>query len=239
MRIAPIDWEKFQHYKDRAPPWIKLHKGLLNNPKWHRLHLASRALAPLLWLLASEAKDGIIDEAVEDVAFRLRCTSEELADGVKDLIEQGFFVNLESSASTVLAPRPRPAAPETEGETEKRERQSTAKAPAPGKPAADVPNPLNAETWMAYKKAFTARYRTDPVRNSQVNAQVKQFVLRLGAEAPAVAAFYVRCEKPFYKQVNHAVSAMVRDAESLRTEWATSKPNLEKSHEPRPAVEAA
>jgi len=23
------NWGKFQHYKDRNPPWIKLHRGLL------------------------------------------------------------------------------------------------------------------------------------------------------------------------------------------------------------------
>ena len=28
------NWSEFQHYKDRAPPWVKLHHSLLDNFEW-------------------------------------------------------------------------------------------------------------------------------------------------------------------------------------------------------------
>jgi len=48
------NWDKFQHYKDRMPPWIKLHRELLNNYEFTRLQDASKLHLMLLWLLASQ-----------------------------------------------------------------------------------------------------------------------------------------------------------------------------------------
>jgi len=40
------NWHKFQHYKHRNPPWIKLHRGLLDDPEWFALSGdASKVLA--------------------------------------------------------------------------------------------------------------------------------------------------------------------------------------------------
>ncbi len=47
---------------------------------------------------------------------------------------------------------------------------------------------------------------------------------RLGAvEAPAVARFYVGFMDPFYVKQMHAVDHLLRDAEKLRTQWATKR----------------
>ena len=114
MLLQPKNWAVFQHYKNRCPPWIKLHRDLLNNREFICLPIASKALAPMLWLLASEAKDGIFNASVEELVFRLRITEKDYADGVKPLIDNGFFI----IASGVLAERYQVAIPETEGETE-------------------------------------------------------------------------------------------------------------------------
>jgi hypothetical protein len=58
MKMRVKNWESFQHYKDRSPPWIKFHKSLLDDFDYQRLQLASKALAPMLWLIASEQMDG-------------------------------------------------------------------------------------------------------------------------------------------------------------------------------------
>jgi len=114
MQLQPKNWGIFQHYKDRCPPWIKLHRDLLNNRDYICLPLASKALAPLLWLLASESKDGVFDASTEELVFRLRMTESEVIDGVKPLIDKGFFV----IASGVLAERKQIAIPERETERE-------------------------------------------------------------------------------------------------------------------------
>lgn len=114
MLLQPKNWGVFQHYKDRCPPWIKLHRDLLNDRVFMCLPLASKALAPLLWLLASESKDGTFDGSLDELVFRLHITPKDYQDGVKPLIDKGFFV----VASGVLAECYQDAIPETEGETE-------------------------------------------------------------------------------------------------------------------------
>lgn len=100
--IAPKNWNDFQHYKDRSPTWIKLHKSILDNYDYQRLPLASKALAPMLWLLASEYDDGKIPLDYDLMAFRLRVGIDELENALSPLINSGFFV-LYQDASEVLA----------------------------------------------------------------------------------------------------------------------------------------
>jgi hypothetical protein len=89
------------------------------------LPLASKALAPLLWLLASESKDGTFDGSLDELVFRLHITPKDYQDGVKPLIDKGFFI----VASGVLAECYQDAIPETEGETEtKREAEKKQKS---------------------------------------------------------------------------------------------------------------
>jgi hypothetical protein len=92
-----------------------------------------------------------------------------------------------------------------------------------GKPGRDAP-PKSAEAWAAYSAAYEARYGVPPVRNAQVNSQLGQLVDKLGAEeAPMVAAFYLTSRNRFYVGAGHSVGLLVKDAEKLRTEWATGR----------------
>jgi hypothetical protein len=79
-----------------------------------RLPIASKAIAPMLWLLASESKDGIFDGSLDELVFRLHITEKEYQSGVKPLIDNNFF----TVVSGVLAERLQDAIPETERETE-------------------------------------------------------------------------------------------------------------------------
>ncbi len=80
------------------------------------------------------------------------------------------------------------------------------------------------ETWKSYSDAYFIRYTTEPVRNATVNAQVKQFVQRIGIrESPHVAAFFVQNNSQFYVQRGHTFGNLLADAEKMRTEWATGK----------------
>lgn len=108
------NWSEFQHYKDRSPPWIKLHRALLDDFQFTSLPLASKALAPLLWLLAAESKDGTVSLDAEWLAWRLRIDVSDVQDGLSPLIDGGFLI----TASKPLAKRKRRAIPEREGETE-------------------------------------------------------------------------------------------------------------------------
>jgi DNA-binding MarR family transcriptional regulator len=108
-------WGDFQHYKDRSPAWIKLHRSILDNYEFQRLPVASKALAPCIWLLAAETNDGSVCVDPSFLAFRLRMTEQEATDALKPLIEAGFLV----AASKPIAKRKQ----ETSLEREKRERR--------------------------------------------------------------------------------------------------------------------
>lgn len=66
------NWEKFQHYKNRNPLWIKLYTDLLNDKHWFALSAEDSKILVMLWLLASK-KDGILPQ-LSDIAFCLRTT---------------------------------------------------------------------------------------------------------------------------------------------------------------------
>jgi hypothetical protein len=99
MKLIPKNWDNFQHYKHRSPPWIKLHRNLLDDMHYQRLPIASKALAPMLWLLASESNTGVIEKTTEEIAFRLRMLEKDVINAIKPLIDNGFF----SDADNVLA----------------------------------------------------------------------------------------------------------------------------------------
>lgn len=110
------NWDEYQHYKDRCPPWIKLHTKILNDRAFAMLSCASRGLLMQLWILASE-HDGKVPNDLEEIKFRLRDNTIK-AEDVNRLISLGFLnscKHLQADDSNVQAS----AVPETETETEK------------------------------------------------------------------------------------------------------------------------
>lgn len=61
------NWEHYQHYKDRDPPWIKLHVSILSSSAWVRLDNCGRVLAIACMVIASKNKG-----AFEADAFYLK-----------------------------------------------------------------------------------------------------------------------------------------------------------------------
>jgi hypothetical protein len=57
--IQVKNWENFQHYKDRTPPWIKLYNHLLDDFEFSCLPDASKAHLLSIWLLASRTGNKI------------------------------------------------------------------------------------------------------------------------------------------------------------------------------------
>jgi hypothetical protein len=55
------NWRRFQHYKDRNPPWIKLHREILSSLDWVVLDNDGRALAIACMVLAAGTEDGSFD----------------------------------------------------------------------------------------------------------------------------------------------------------------------------------
>ena len=101
------NFEKFQHYKDRSPPWIKLYNALLEDYDFGALPDASKAHLIAIWLLASRSGNKIPYDP-KWVAGHINATE---AVDLELFIEAGFIklnhqVNgLEQNASNLLATR--------------------------------------------------------------------------------------------------------------------------------------
>lgn len=84
------NWKEFQHYKDRAPLWIKLHRGLLDNRDYFLLSASAAKALPLVWLIASENEGALPD--TEELAFRLRMDPAATILLVDELVQRSFLV---------------------------------------------------------------------------------------------------------------------------------------------------
>ena len=92
------------------------------------------------------------------------------------------------------------------------------------KPRAAKPAAPRSAVWDSYADAYERRYGVPPVRNASVNAHLAQVVGKLGGdEAPAVAAHFVGSQNGLYVAAMHPTNLLLRDAEKLRTEWATGR----------------
>lgn len=107
----------------------------------------------------------------------------------------------------------------------------TAESPSPSTSSAAVRRRPNGEAegrtvdlWHAYAGAYQHRYGIAPIRNAKVNGMLAKFLERVPLEeAPDIAAFYVGHHKGLYVSAKHCVDLLLRDAEGLRTEWATGR----------------
>lgn len=135
LRITPVDWNNFQHYKNRRPPWIKVHRKILEDVKFARLQHASKALALHLWMLASEYDGGEIVDSDEQISFRVLATCKQLASALIELKNNGFF----TLASETLAWCLQHASPEYRGrDSEEESSDSLANARESGAGAPDL-----------------------------------------------------------------------------------------------------
>ena len=196
MLLQPKNWAHFQHYKDRCPPWIKLHRDLLNNRDFMRLPIASKALAPMLWLLASESKDGTFDGSLDELVFRLHITPKEYEDGLKPLLHKGFFV----SDGIMLADSLQVATPETETETEtKTEKEKKATVVA-------TPEGVSQSVWQEFVNHRKSK-----------KAQVTQLVID-GIQKEA--------DKAGFSLEDALKEVVVRNWQGFKAEWVLPKPTF-------------
>lgn len=86
MLLRIKNFEKFQHFKDRCPPWVKLYRDLLNDIEWFELDPKAAKVLVSLWLIASEdeTKQGNLP-STKQLAFRLRISETELKSIVSKL----------------------------------------------------------------------------------------------------------------------------------------------------------
>ena len=78
---------------------------------------------------------------------------------------------------------------------------------------------LREKTWQLYEQAYIERYNIKPFRNAKVNSQVKQFVERVGEDAPRIAYFYVFHCNSWYIRKAHDFGLLLSDAQAVARDF--------------------
>jgi hypothetical protein len=126
MRIK--NWLKFQHFKDRRPPWVKLYRDILDDIEWHELDPQAAKVLVMLWLIASEDDGNLPD--IKKLAFRLRMTEKQTSDCIFKLshwVEQDDIkpISTRYQDDRLETETETETEREKEGETEKKTQRGT------------------------------------------------------------------------------------------------------------------
>lgn len=99
------NYDKFQHYSDRTPPWIKLYNCLLDDYDFTCLQDASKLHLILIWLLASRTSNRL----PFDLEYLKQAIKTKTKPDLDELISYGFIEEIEQiqlhddAASNALA----------------------------------------------------------------------------------------------------------------------------------------
>jgi hypothetical protein len=170
------NWERFQHYKDRRPPWIKYHVELLDDHELQLLTPETRLTYSLLLLVAART-DNNIPSDLEYISRQTALPATLLAGAVETLMNKGFLISSERkrAASTVLARRKQSAMPRREEKRREEEQDQglflakEAEQPTLEPPAAngvqppvvtdeDLPHVTREQVAREAREAITARF---------------------------------------------------------------------------------
>jgi hypothetical protein len=108
------NFELYQHYKDRNPPWVKLHRDIWQNPDFFRLKTPQKLYVLGLFSIASETKNNIL---CNKKWIQSRLGIKQDID-IQALIESGF---LEYASVPIASRRKQSANVEKEKEVYKEE----------------------------------------------------------------------------------------------------------------------
>lgn len=211
--IEVINWDKYNPRTDsKRPTWFRFENALATGPAFFGLDSDQKWLWVVILSLVSQANGKPITWN-SDYVHSLTGIKVKKQDETLGIFEK--FVRLRVSREVTTGD-----SPATDERTDGRDETDETNELLPTGSSPD--RPAGTIVWEAYSYAYRKRYGVEPVRNAAVNSQLKQFASRLpGNEAPEVAIFYLTHSDWYYVKNRHPVGAMLRDAEKLRTEWAT------------------
>lgn len=95
MALHVRNWAKFQHYRDRRPPWIKFYTELLDDPRFLALPDAAKGQLCALFLLAAK-RENTLPDAPREIRVLVGATGKLYLD---ELVSAGWLVRDQSHAS--------------------------------------------------------------------------------------------------------------------------------------------
>ena len=174
------NWEDMQHYKDRSPPWIKLHNELLESYEFECLPDASKAHLLCIWLLASRTSNKI----KADSRWISRKIGANTDVDLKVLIDSGFLElnqplpSMEQDASKMHQTMEQDACLEREGEESRIEREESIKTLVASAPVDQYKSNANDQSIEVFEHWLTTMNKgsqTKPTagRMSKIKARLK------------------------------------------------------------------
>lgn len=178
MKYLIKGWQDFQHYKNRNPPWIKLHFELWTSRDWVMYSDHDRLVMIVCMMLGSR-NCGIIED---DPDYIKRVAHLDTRPDLKPLIASGFLIP-QADASNMLAD----ASTKTETETEKRRGEEIA-----------TPPPASSMDWTLEQckaAAATIRMRSEDVEAFWVHYASVGFVDGVGRQIKNLPAALAKWKK--------------------------------------------
>jgi len=174
---------KYQHYRDRNPPWVKLHRELLEDYDFEQLPDATKAHAMLLLLLASRLGNEIPNDP-DWIARKIGARSKvDIAKLLQARFLETYGADCQQDASDTLAPGKQDALLEGEGEGERETEGEKRERSLPLPSALASPEFEQAwKDWVAYRKEAKLK----PWKPVTIKAALKELE-PLGPEAAADA----------------------------------------------------
>ena len=203
FRVANM--AEYQHYKDRSPPWIKLHAKTLDSYDFSRLQDASKAHLMLIWLLASRTGNKL---PYDPIWVGTRINARDPVD--LDELQALGFIKLVQSASAPQASCLHDARPETykeEGYT--KETDSSARLPTRQDEKFDFesfkaayPKRSGGQRWAAAVTAAGARIKDGATFDAMVDGAMRyaefcEATGKIGTEYVMQAARFLGSEQHF------------------------------------------
>ena len=103
--LAVRNWERYQHYKDRNPPWIKFYVATLEDEDLRGLSVSSRLLANLMLCVAAK-RDNVIPENPAWIGEEVGLPARVVAKALAELLAISFLVRKQKRTQNAM-PRDR------------------------------------------------------------------------------------------------------------------------------------
>jgi hypothetical protein len=210
------NWERFQHYRDRKPIWIKFYVETLDDTELRRLPYATRLLWDQILLLAARF-DNRIPNDPEEISYLTRIDLVSVQEGIAALLQGAWIRETRASkpASKPLAeteqdasPRARPRARgEAEAEAEKEKGRAVRSETTTRANGATNGQPVKQDREDQNRLATELLSLVDRDADERTPTQIRAFTTRLPASAFAKVIESVRTQNP-RNRAAYAVGAL-------------------------------
>ena len=226
------NWSKFQHFKDRRPPWVKLYRDLLDDMEWHDLDPLSSKVLVTLWLLASEddEQQGNLPN-IKTLSWRLRLPQEQVLECLNKLSHW-----LKNDDIDVISSGYQDDLPETETERETK-KETEIISPPSGEPDSKIPDCKHSEVISLYHQHLPTLRKVEvwnSVRQGYLRQRWREVAQELSESGPIDSGHVLGWWGDFFQHVGKSkfltgkVNSKDGRAFSADLEWILKPSNFAK-----------